>query len=178
MTPMPEPRQSSISRAACASTSSGKVAGPVLAGTLRLVLVALGGWGLAFAQADGPSGRVDLMLSEADEQRSSSPQQFSKLLDQLTLAKGEMSPDQRSYLDFLTAYQLAYSGQHQEAEILLKDLLLPKHAPLIRFRAAYTLANVQIVRRQFVDAFSSLAQTMAMLPEISEAKWRNQALSA
>jgi diguanylate cyclase (GGDEF)-like protein len=132
--------------------------------------------GLAFAQADSPSSRLDLMLSEADEQRSSSRQQFSTLLSQLTLAKGEMSPGQRSYLDFLTAYQLAYSGQHQEAEILLKDLLLPKHAPLLRFRAAYTLANVQIVRRQFVDAFSNLSQAILLSADVDDMKWRNQGL--
>jgi Na+-driven multidrug efflux pump len=33
------------------SLGAGKVAGPVLAGTLRLVLVALGGWALALVQA-------------------------------------------------------------------------------------------------------------------------------
>jgi diguanylate cyclase (GGDEF)-like protein len=47
---------------------------------------------------------------------------------------------------------------------------------LLRFRAAYTLANVQIVRRQFVDAFSNLSQAILLSADVDDMKWRNQGL--
>ncbi len=122
------------------------------------------------------SERIDLMLSTADDQRSSAPDQFAKLLGELTLARAEMSATQRNYLDFLVAYQLAYSGQHKEAEALLNQLVGPSNSIIMRFRASYTLANVQIVRRQFVDAFSNLSQAILLLAEIEDPKWRNQGL--
>ena len=127
--------------------------------------------GLADAAPD-----IEQLLNAADEQRSASPERYAALLNQLKLAAGEMSDAQRSYLNYLLAYQAAYSGNHQQSEMMFKALMAPSIPILLRFRATFTLANVQIVRRQFVDAFSSLAQTMAMLPEISEAKWRNQAI--
>jgi len=127
--------------------------------------------GLADAAPD-----IEQLLNAADEQRSASPERYAALLNQLKLAAGEMSDAQRNYLNYLLAYQAAYSGNHQQSEMMFKALMAPNVPILLRFRATFTLANVQIVRRQFVDAFSSLAQTMAMLPEISEAKWRNQAL--
>lgn len=123
-----------------------------------------------------PSDRIDLMLNNADEQRSSSPAHYAELLSQLTLARAEMKPAQSSYLDFLIAYQLAYSGRHQEAETLLNQLMSPSHSALMRFRASYTLANVQMVRRQFVDAFSNLSQAILLLADIEDPKWRNQGL--
>jgi len=123
-----------------------------------------------------PPDRIDVMLNHADEQRSSAPAQYAQLLGQLTLARAEMKPAQGSYLDFLIAYQLAYSGRYQEAETLLKQLMGPSHSALLRFRASYTLANVQIVRRQFVDAFSNLSQAILLLADIEDPKWRNQGL--
>ncbi len=122
------------------------------------------------------SDRIDVMLNNADEQRSSAPAHYAELLSQLTLARAEMKPAQSSYLDFLIAYQLAYSGRHQEAETLLNQLMSPSHSALMRFRASYTLANVQMVRRQFVDAFSNLSQAILLLADIEEPKWRNQGL--
>jgi diguanylate cyclase len=128
------------------------------------------------AAPETPSDRIDVMLNHADEQRSSAPAHYVELLGQLTLARAEMTPAQGSYLDFLIAYQLAYSGRYQEAETLLKQLMAPSHSTLLRFRASYTLANVQIVRRQFVDAFSNLSQAILLLPDIEDPKWRNQGL--
>lgn len=122
------------------------------------------------------SERIDLMLSTADEQRSSAPDHFAELLAKLTLARAEMTATQRNYLDFLMAYQLAYSGQHQEAEVLLNQLVGPSNTVIMRFRASYTLANVQIVRRQFVNAFSNLSQAILLLADIEDPKWRNQGL--
>jgi len=119
---------------------------------------------------------IEQLLNAADEQRSANPERFATLLTQLKLTAGEMTESQRQYLAFLLAYQAAYSGNHQQAESQLRILMEPNTPVLLRFRASFTIANVQIIRRQFVDAFSSLAQAMTLLPEIPEAKWRNQAL--
>ncbi len=119
---------------------------------------------------------IDQLLLAADEQRSASPERFESLLSQLRLATAEMTQDQRDYLNFLLAYQAAYTDRYQQAEQLFKALMIPAKPVVIRFRAAFTLANVQIVRRQFVEAFSSLANAMSMLPEVEDAKWRNRAL--
>lgn len=139
-------------------------------------LLLLSGSALVGAAPDNHVERIDLMLNEADELRSSAPQRFAELLTQLKLASAEMKPAQRSYLDFLLAYQLAYTGQHKQAEALLTQLVAPGQSALMRFRAYYTLANVQIVRRQFVNAFSNLSQAISLLPDIENAKWRNQGL--
>lgn len=127
--------------------------------------------GLASAPND-----IEQLLNAADEQRSASPERFATLLNQLKLTAGEMTESQRQYLDYLLAYQAAYAGNHQQAESKLRILMEPDKPVLLRFRASFTIANVQIVRRQFVDAFSSLAQAMTLMPEIQDPKWRNQAL--
>ena len=139
-------------------------------------LLLLSGSALVCAAPDNNTELIDLMLNDADELRSSAPQRFDELLTQLKLASAEMKPAQRSFLDFLLAYQLAYTGQHEQAEALLTQLVAPGQSALMRFRAYYTLANVQMVRRQFVNAFSNLSQAIALLPDIENAKWRNQGL--
>ncbi|TXH97898.1 MAG: GGDEF domain-containing protein [Rheinheimera sp.] len=138
-------------------------------GAALLVICSQTGW------ADKKTD-LDQLLLAADEQRSASPERYEALLNQLRLATAEMTAEQRDYLNFLLAYQAAYTDQYQQAEQLFKALMLPTKPVILRFRAAFTLANVQIVRRQFVDAFSSLAFAMSMLPEVEDAKWRNRAL--
>lgn len=138
-------------------------------GAALLVICSQTGW------ADEKTD-LDQLLRAADEQRSASPERYEALLNQLRLATAEMTAEQRDYLNFLLAYQAAYTDQYQQAEQLFKALMLPAKPVILRFRAAFTLANVQIVRRQFVDAFSSLAYAMSMLPEVEDAQWRNRAL--
>jgi len=139
-------------------------------------LLLLSGSAFLSAAPENSAERIDLMLIEADDSRSSAPQRFAELLVQLRLASAEMKPAQRSYFDFLLAYQMAYTGQHTEAEALLAKLVTPDQPSLMRFRAYYTLANIQMVRRQFVDAFSNLSQAISLLPDIEDVKWRNQGL--
>ncbi len=149
---------------------------PLLSGRTLFCAMLLSGTAALAAVSDSHQSQLDALLAQADEQRSAAPQRYHELISQLTLAKAEMTGAQRSYLDFLQAYQLAYSGKHLQAEMLLSELITVRHPVLIRFRAAYTLANIQMLRRQFVDAFSSLSQAMALLSDIDDAKWRNQGL--
>jgi diguanylate cyclase (GGDEF)-like protein len=134
-----------------------------------LVFFSLTGW--ADEKID-----IDQLLQAADEQRSASPERYESLLSQLRMATAEMTQEQRDYLSFLLAYQAAYTDRYQQAEQLFKALMTPAKPVVLRFRAAFTLANVQIVRRQFVEAYSSLAYAMSMLHEVEDAKWRNRAL--
>ena len=127
--------------------------------------------GLADAAPD-----IEQLLNAADEQRSASPERYAALLNQLKLAAGEMSDAQRSYLNYLLAYQAAYSGNHQQSEMMFKALMAPSIPILLRFRATFTLANVQIVRRQFVEAFSNLSQAILLSADVDDMKWRNQGL--
>lgn len=139
---------------------------------LSMVLLLL----CSFAGQAASGTDIDQLLLAADEQRSASPQRYAELLSQLRLSAGEMNTEQKDYLNFLLAYQAAYSDNYQQAESLFKALMTPNKPALLRFRAAFTLANVQIVRRQFVEAYSNLAYTLAMLPEVDDPKWRNRAL--
>jgi diguanylate cyclase (GGDEF)-like protein len=118
---------------------------------------------------------IDQLLNAADEQRSADPVRYADLMQQLRLAAAEMDEQQRDFLNFLTAYQEAYKDSYQSAEIKFKALMVPNKPVLIRFRAALTLSNVQMIRRQFLEAFSNLSFAMALMPDIDDVKWRNQA---
>lgn len=118
---------------------------------------------------------IDQLLNAADEQRSGDPVRYADLMQQLRLAAAEMDEQQRDYLNFLQAYQEAYNDSYQSAELKFKALMAPNKPVLIRFRAALTLSNVQMVRRQFLEAFTNLAFAMELMPDIDDVKWRNRA---
>lgn len=119
---------------------------------------------------------IDALLATADEVRSADPVAFDNLLKQLKLATAVMSPSQLDHLNFLKAYKDAYSGQYAVAEPVLKKLISDGKTAVLRFRAAFTLANIQIIQRQFIPAFSNLTLALTNLPDIEDEKWRTQVL--
>lgn len=122
------------------------------------------------------SSDIEALLTEADEVRSADPVAFDNLLSQLKLATAVMSPAQIDHLNFLKAYKDAYSGQYTLAEPVLQALITDGKTAVLRFRAAFTLANIQIIQRQFIPAFSNLTLALTHLPDIDDEKWRIQAL--
>lgn len=129
-----------------------------------------------YQAATQQSNDIEALLAAADEVRSADPVAFDNVLSQLKLATAVMSPTQIDYLNFLKAYQLAYTGEYDRAEPLFQELITGAKASLLRFRAAYTLGNIQIIKRQFTSAFTNLNIALTYLPDIQEEKWRVQAL--
>ena len=121
---------------------------------------------------------VEALLLAADEVRSADPVAFDNLLNQLKMATAVMSPSQTDHLKFLKAYKDAYSGQYALAEPVLQALITEGKTAVLRFRAAFTLANIQIIQRQFIPAFSNLTIALTHLPDIDDDKWRIQALTS
>lgn len=103
---------------------------------------------------------LDQQLAETDQLRSADRVKFNQKLQLLQQARQEMNAHQQAYLSFLLAYRDTIEGKHEQATTTL-EALLTEHIPLeLKFRTAITLAQAQVVRRQFMDAFAKL--TMAM----------------
>lgn len=121
---------------------------------------------------------VNEQLQAADNVRTSNRQQFSQLLAPLQQARPEMSAADQDYLDFLVAFRDNLEGNHEQAIGVLTRLVNGHGAIDIRFRAAITLAQVQVLRRQFVEAFTVLVQSFNWLDQVSNPTYRTEGLIA
>lgn len=117
-------------------------------------------------------------LQAADNVRTSDRQQFNDILQRLQQARQEMSQADADYLDFLVAFRDNLEGKHEQAISVLQRLV-DGHTQLeLRFRAAITLAQTQIMRRQFVETFTVLAQALNWLDQIPNPAIRTEGLLA
>ena len=117
-------------------------------------------------------------LQAADNIRTSNRPQFSDLLSQLQPARPEMSNAEQDYLDFLLAFRDTLEGRHEEAITTLQRLVVSHGALELRFRAGITLAQTQVLRRQYIEAFTILAQSLTWLEQVNTTSYRVEGLLA
>jgi diguanylate cyclase (GGDEF)-like protein len=108
------------------------------------------------------------LLALADSLKTSDHDQFVKLLGELNRDTTHMTDQQTWYLRYLVAWQVAYSGDYDRAEPLLKAVMNQIDDDGLRFRATATLINILGISRHYEDAFSILNQALDDLPKISD----------
>lgn len=125
--------------------------------------------------ARGPESKnPQELLVLADSLKTSEHDQFVRLLDELGRDTSHMTDQQLAYLHYLVAWQVAYSGDYEHAEPLLKALMNQPSNDGLRYRAIATLINILGISGHYEEAFSILNQALDDIPHINDKTARFQ----
>jgi diguanylate cyclase (GGDEF)-like protein len=123
------------------------------------------------------SATVEALLVEADAKRSTDPERFRDLLDQLQAQRADATPEQLFRLRYLEAYRLAYEGKYDQAIAAATRLFRDSPDPAVKFRAGLLATNTHASTRDFVAGLHQLEDTLALSDRISSAQLRHQGLN-
>ena len=124
------------------------------------------------------SPAFEAMLRQADAVRSSDPEQFATLLGQLNASIGSASVTQREHLDYLKAYQLAYSGRFDLGIEAAKKLFETSSDVKTRFRAGALIVNAYASTRDFSEGLRYLNQIIPLVEQIEDPDLRHHGWAA
>ncbi len=124
------------------------------------------------------SPAVEAMLRQAEQVRSSDPAQFQSLLGQLDESSGAASPRQREQLQYLKAYDLAYTGRFDLAIDAASGLFASGTDIDTRLRAGALMVNAYAVTRDFAGGLRTLDQTLQLVGRASARDVRHHVWSA
>ena len=122
------------------------------------------------------AGKIDDLLENADKVRSSDRVSFNRMMTELASHKSQMSAEQFNFLQLLEGYKAGIEGNFKAAESQLTQLINSDAQLEIRFRAAFTLANIQSLSRNFVPAFTNLNLALSWIDKVSTPELRVQVL--
>ncbi len=111
--------------------------------------------------AASASEQSERLLREADELRSSRPDDFERMLRQLDL-RSDLVPRQQEYLRYLHAYAAAYRGRFEESINAARPLAEDAVDPNIRVRSGALLVNNYTVLRRFADGLRQLNRSLRL----------------
>ncbi|HEY9144331.1 MAG TPA: diguanylate cyclase [Arenimonas sp.] len=124
------------------------------------------------------SPAFEAMLRQADAVRSSDPDQFASLLGQLNASIGSASTRQREHLDYLKAYQLAFSGRFDLGIEAAKKLFETSTDVHTRFRAGALIVNAYASTREFSEGLRYLNQILPLVEQIEDPELRHHGWAA
>lgn len=138
-------------------------------GGLAALVLALG----ALAAEDAP---IAQLLEKAEVIRTADHAQFVEILQTLHARQAELSPAQREYVQYLDAWSLVYDGRYEEAGTALESFIRTADDRTLRLRADLSLVNMLVLSGRYDRAYSQLSRSLELLPQISDAHARAQAL--
>jgi diguanylate cyclase (GGDEF)-like protein len=101
---------------------------------------------------------------------------FQSIVQSLDQRVGQLSPEQRAYLQFLHGWDEIYRGDYPAAIATLSRISDQQGSEAVRFRADATLANLFGTVGRYNEAYTSVVRLIAMLPDIPDRAARQQAL--
>jgi diguanylate cyclase (GGDEF)-like protein len=116
------------------------------------------------------------LLSLADGLKLADHARFESIIDSLDRRVGELSPEQRAYLQFLHGWDEIYRGDYPAAIATLSRISDQAGSETVRFRADATLVNLFGIVGRYNEAYTSVVRLIAMLPDITDQAARQQAL--
>jgi diguanylate cyclase (GGDEF)-like protein len=119
------------------------------------------------AQAANPAD-AQSQLAQAEEIKTSDPQRFAQLIDDLTRRSASLTRKQREYLEFLQAWKLTYAGDYRSAVPLLQTLVGNAEDINVKGRALATVVNTHALASDYEQAFPQLNRLLDILPEITD----------
>jgi diguanylate cyclase (GGDEF)-like protein len=151
-----------------------------LASLKRGLFLSLLGWlvlGIAgVAAAITPHEGVEQLLKKADDLRTGDFPQFSALLGEVERQKNTLSQEQRDYLLYLEGWKAGFEGDAQTCLARLTLLMQDSKDPTLRLRAGATMVNMLVFGKRYEQAFSQLSAVLQLLPQVTDARARQQAL--
>ncbi|HEX7816278.1 GGDEF domain-containing protein [Dyella sp.] len=121
-------------------------------------------------------GDLSQQLEQADSIKTSRHNDFVEELKDLDNHINEMTQQERSYLHYLEAWQVAFSGKYGEATPLLDEIATQSSDATLRLRANATLINILGISHHYEDAFRHLNQLADELPNVKDRVARFQGL--
>jgi diguanylate cyclase (GGDEF)-like protein len=116
------------------------------------------------------------LLQQADLVKTSNQAEFAEILKRLADRGELLSTDQRLYLRYLKAWQLAYQGDYSAAIPELNSVMDASSDATLRFRAGVTAINMLAVASRYEEAYRRLNQLLDSLPNVPEKEAQVQGL--
>ena len=119
---------------------------------------------------------VAALLKRADAIKTSDNRTFQSILTQLDGEHASLTPQQRSYLQYLHAWQLAFSGDFAKAMPAFDAIIDSQQDATVRLRAGVTSVNLLTIASRNLEAYTRLSKVLDVLPQATDADARAQAL--
>jgi diguanylate cyclase (GGDEF)-like protein len=116
------------------------------------------------------------LLTLADGLKLADHARFESIIDSLDQRLGELSPEQRAYLQFLHGWDEIYRGDYPAAIATLSQISDREGSETIRFRADATLVNLFGTVGRYKEAYTRVERLIDLLPDITDQTARQQAL--
>lgn len=126
--------------------------------------------------AVAPSGRVDALLQQAEQVKSSEPKVFQQLLQQLQRERERATTAQREHIEYLIIYDVAFQGQYEKATARAHALIERTQDPEMKFRTGVLIANTSTLGRKFTESLRLLETTLTLVDQVKSKELRHQGL--
>jgi len=120
----------------------------------------------------------DALFEKADAIRTSQPQEFFKILDELQALEVTSSPEERMKIRLMRAHGYLLEGKSDSAIRDLEEIRGGAKDVEVRFRASAMLANTYAGNRKFEQGLSTLNEMLPMVPEVKDRPARHHGLLA
>lgn len=127
------------------------------------------------AQAQ-PSTDLNQLLDEADRIKSANPERFAQLVSQLEARRGEFDSQGGLFLDYLAGYAHAFNGDLDSAIAKYQGVYDSDAAPHLRYRVAYSIANLLAAQGRIEEGFPYLDSVLHWEPEIADLDLKQRGL--
>ncbi len=116
------------------------------------------------------------LLKRADSVKTSNHSEFTEILKQLDVGATQLSPTQRLYLRYLSAWQLVFVGDYTAAIPEFNAVIENSTDVTLRFRAGVTAVNALALASRYEEAYSRLSQLLDLLPQVNDIEARQLGL--
>jgi diguanylate cyclase (GGDEF)-like protein len=121
---------------------------------------------------------IDRHLARAEAVKRTQLSAFVAELEAVEAELPLLSPRQREHLQYLRAWQQAYSGNFDAAIEGFQALIDSGSDALLRFRSRVTMLNALTLTRRYTESYEQLNLILEQLAEVDDADARAQALGA
>lgn len=118
---------------------------------------------------------VDAQLKKADKVRSSNPSIFKDILEKLRLEKS-LSKKQQHYLEYLTAYELSFTGDFNRSLEIYKKIINTDSSNTIKYRAILSSVNIHAISQNWSEGLNLLNKVFALMETLSDNSLKEQGL--
>lgn len=130
---------------------------------------------ITFPSSGNELKNVEQQLKAANSLRSSDPKKFNSILNKLIKVKS-LSNKQKNDLDYLLAYQVAYSGNFKEAIPLFEKIINSNANIDLKFRANSSIINISAISQDWRQGFVHLNKAIQMMPKVKNSLIKQDSL--
>ncbi|WP_394199885.1 GGDEF domain-containing protein [Shewanella waksmanii] len=113
--------------------------------------------------------KVDILLDEAELNRSSDPSTYKDVLNKLDKLQREFTPLQSYKYKYYRAYQFAIKGDVKSAINLYEEVFYGVADISLKVKAGYSIFNLYAVERDFIKAISMHNEVMPLYASVTDA---------